>query len=125
MQMMGGPFLYLQIIVLVLIVILAVQKFIRFYGGAEIRPMPFLRSHHPILFLGIFSFVWGMFTQLAGIIIALNAIIEAADISPQLVLLGLRNSFVSPVVGISTLLFSALCWGILHAKYTRAVKPLD
>ncbi len=122
MQMMGGIFLWIQALIMVLILILAIQKFIRYFGKPGSQKSPFHSSHHAILFLGIFSFVWGMFTQLVGIVQALNAIIEAADVSPELVLMGLKNSFVSPVIGLSTMLLSALVWAILHVKYTMAEK---
>lgn len=125
MQMMGGPFLYFQAILLLLILILAVLRFLKYFGDKGPEPLPFHRSHHAILFLGIFAFVWGTFTQLVGIIIALNAIIEAADISPALVFMGLRNSFISPVIGFGTLLLSALLWGILQAKYSFSMKGKD
>jgi len=125
MQMMGGVFLYLQALLLVLILILGIQKFIRYFGPAGPAELPFHRSHHAVLFLGIFSLVWGVFTQLIGIVIALNEIIKAADISPALVIMGLRNSFVAPVFGFSILVLSALIWGILHAKYTACLKGKD
>lgn len=125
MQMMGGPFLYIQAILVFLILLLAVLKFLRYFGSKGPEPLPFHRSHHAVLFLGIFSFVWGTFTQLVGIIIALNEIIKAADISPALVFTGLRNSFVSPVIGFGTLLLSALLWGILQAKYSSSLKGKD
>lgn len=123
--MMGGVFLYIQALILVVILILGIQKFIRYFGSQGPNTLPFLRSHHAILFLGIFSFVWGTFTQLVGIVIALNEIIKAADISPQLVITGLRNSFIAPVFGLCTMLLSALVWAILHGKYTAYMKRKD
>ncbi len=125
MQMMGGVFFYLQVVLLVLVLLLAVQKFIRFFGQGKTGELPFLRSHHVILFLGIFSFVWGMFTQLLGIILALNAIIEAADVSPELIIQGLKNSFISPVFGLGTMLFSALCWAVLQGKHSKSGEAGD
>ncbi len=125
MQMMGGPFLYFQAILLLIILIIAVLRFLKYFGAKVPEPLPFHRSHHAILFLGIFSFVWGTFTQLVGIIIALNEIIKAADISPALVFTGLRNSFISPVIGFGTLLLAALLWGILQARYSAILKSKD
>lgn len=122
MQMMGGAFMYFQILVLLLMIILAVQKFIRYFSGKEIKKVAFHRSHHVVLFLGIFCFVWGMFTQLTGMVIALNAIIEAADVSPQLIIMGLKNSFISPLFGVGTMLLSAVLWAILQMKYSSSIK---
>jgi hypothetical protein len=118
MQMMGGVFLLVQILILLLILVLAVVKSIQYYARNTIHPVSFPRSHHAILFLGIFGFAWGMFTQMLGFVQALNAIIEAADVSPQLILMGLKTSFINPLIGFVTGLAAALVWGILHGRYT-------
>lgn len=122
MQMMGGIFLWIQIIIILLILILSVQKAMVYFGRHEIMRSSFIRSHHVILFLGVFGFVWGMFIQLLGLVQALNAIIEAADVSPELILMGLRNSFINPLIGLGTLILASLLWAVLHGKYTRAAK---
>jgi len=122
MQMMGGIFLWIQILIILLILILSIQKIMAYYGKPEIKKSPFIRSHHAILFLGVFGFVWGMFIQLLGLVQALNAIIEAADVSPELILMGLRNSFINPLIGLGTLILASLFWAVLHGKYTRAAK---
>ncbi len=122
MQMMGGIFLLIQILLIGMILILSIQKIILYFGKKEITRTGFIRSHHTILYLGIVGFVWGMFTQLVGFVQALNAIIEAADVSSELIIMGLKNSFINPVFGLATLLLSALLWGILHAKYTSTLK---
>jgi len=121
MQMMGGIFLWIQILIILLILILSVQKVMSYFGRHEIKKSSFIRSHHAILFLGIIGLVWGIFTQLVGFILALNAIIEAADISPELILMGLKNSFINPVIGLGTLILAALFWAILHGHYTSAL----
>jgi len=121
-QMMGGIFLWIQILIIVLILFLFIQKTIVFYGLKKIERTSFIRSHHAILFLGVFGFVWGIFMQLVGFIQALSAIIEAADVSPELILIGLKNSFINPVIGLGTGLLSALFWAILHGRYTNPLK---
>jgi len=125
MQTKGGIFILIQFILLVLILIITIQKAILYYGSKDPEKMPFHRSHHAILFLGVFGIVWGMFTQLVGLVQALNAIIEAADISPALILMGLRNSFVNPLIGFCTLLLAALFWAILQGKYSASAKAKD
>ena len=124
MQMYGGIFLWVQILVLIGLLALAVSKFVQYYRDSSMGALAFHRSHHAILFLGIFSLVWGMFTQVLGFVQALNAIIEAADVSPALIMEGLKNSFVSPLIGLSTLLIAAILWAILQGRYTSiAEKP--
>jgi len=118
----SGYFQLVQIILIALILILFILKVIGYYRKKGPQKLPFHKSHHAILFLGIFACVWGFFEQLVGLIQALNAIIEAADVSPQLVLGGLRQSFISPAIGVGTLLVAAILWAILHGRYTASMK---
>jgi hypothetical protein len=122
MQMYGGIFLWFQILVILLIVVLAAIRFRQYYGNKELGSLPFHKSHHAILFLGIFNLIWGMLTQVVGFVMALNAIIEAADVSPALIMEGLKNSFVSPLIGLGSILLGALLWGILHGRYTSIAR---
>ena len=122
MQMYGGIFLWVQLLVLLLIVVKAVMKFRQYYGSSDPSSLPFHRSHHAILFLGIFSLIWGMFTQVLGFVQALNAIIAAADVSPALIMEGLKNSFVSPLIGLVSLLIASLFWAILQGRYSSRAK---
>ena len=121
MQMYRGVFLWVQVIVLLLMLVLAVMKFRQYYGSSVLASLPFHKSHHAILFLGIFSMVWGMFTQVLGFVQALNAIIAAADISPALIMEGLKNSFISPLIGLFSLLVGALLWAILQGRHTSRI----
>lgn len=118
MQMYGGIFLWVQILVVLLMLVMAIIKFKQYYGNSNLASLPFHKSHHAILFLGIFNLVWGMFTQVLGFVQALNAIIAAADVSPALIMEGLKNSFVSPLIGLVSILIGALLWAILQARFT-------
>ena len=118
MQMYGGIFLWVQILVILVIIVMAAIKFRQYYGNKDLASLPFHKSHHAILFLGILNLVWGMFTQVLGFVQALNAIIEAADVSPALIMEGLKNSFISPLIGLVSLLVGALLWAILQGRYT-------
>jgi hypothetical protein len=122
MQMYGGILLWVQVLVILLILILGVIKFRQYYGNDSLDSLPFHKSHHAIMFLGIFNLVWGMFTQVLGIVQALNAIIAAADVSPGLIMEGLKNSFVSPLIGLVSILVGALLWAILQGRYTSITR---
>ena len=117
MQMYGGIFLLVQILIVLLMLVMAIIKFNQYYGNSKLAALPFHKSHHAILFLGIFNLVWGMFMQVLGFVQALNAIIAAADVSPALIMEGLKNSFISPLIGLVSILVSALLWAILHGRY--------
>jgi biopolymer transport protein ExbB/TolQ len=119
MQMYGGVFIWVQIFVMLLMVVMAVVKFRQYYGiQADLKSLPFHKSHHAILFLGVFNMVWGMFTQVLGFVQALNAIIAAADVSPALIMEGLKNSFICPLIGLVSLLVAALLWAVLQGRYS-------
>ena len=122
MQMYGGIFLWVQILVFLLMLVMAIIKFNQYYGNSNLASQPFHKSHHAILFLGIFNLVWGMFTQVLGFVQALNAIIAAADVSPALIMEGLKNSFVSPLIGLVSILIGALLWAILQARFTTRTR---
>jgi hypothetical protein len=122
MQMYGGFFLWIQILLILLMLLITLLKFRQYYKYSKLAPQPFHKSHHAILFLGIFNLVWGMFTQEIGIVMALNAIIEAADVSPGLIMTGLKNSFVSPLIGLASALLGALLWAILQGRYTSITR---
>lgn len=122
MQMYGGIFLWVQILVILLMLVMAIIKFNQYYSNSNLASLPFHKSHHAILFLGIFNLVWGMFTQVLGFVQALNAIIAAADVSPALIMEGLKNSFVSPLIGLVSILIGALLWAILQARYTTRTR---
>lgn len=122
MQMYGGIFLWVQILVIILMLVLAAIKFRQYYGSDSLESLPFHKSHHAILFLGIFNLVWGMFMQVLGFVQALNAIIAAADVSPALIMEGLKVSFISPLIGLVTVLIAALLWAILQSRYTSIAR---
>jgi hypothetical protein len=122
MQMYGGFFLWIQILIILLMLLVAALKFRQYYKNSSLGSLPFHKSHHAILFLGIFNLVWGMFIQEIGIVLALNAIIEAADVSPGLIMMGLKNSFVSPLIGLGSALLGALFWAILQGRYTSITR---
>jgi len=122
MQMYGGIFLWVQILVFLLMLVMAIIKFNQYYGNSTLEYQPFHKSHHAILFLGIFNLIWGMFTQVLGFVQALNAIIAAADVSPALIMEGLKNSFVSPLIGLVSILIGALLWAILQARFTTRTR---
>jgi hypothetical protein len=125
MQMYGGIFLWVQILVILAMLVLAAIKFRQYYSNKRPASLPFLKSHHAILFLGIFNLVWGMFTQVLGLVQALDAIIAAADVSPALIMQGLKNSFISPLVGLVSLLVGALLWAILQGRYTGVARKTN
>ncbi len=122
MQMYGGFLLWVQILIILLVLFIAIIKFIQYFGNTKLSSLPFHKSHHAILFLGIFNLVWGMTMQVFGLVQALNAIIKAADVSPGLIMEGLKNSFINPLIGLSTLLAASVLWAILQSRYNNITR---
>ena len=122
MQMYGGVFLWIQVFVIIAILVITAIKFRQYFGNSNLASLPYHKSHHTILFLGFFNLVWGMFTQVLGIVQALDAVIAAADVSPALIIEGLKVSFIAPLVGLITLLIAAVLWAILQGRYTSIAR---
>lgn len=106
---MGGPFMH--VITLMGILMFAVV-------GIKIYRMLALKEYDTkllslILLAGSFSVAWGIFSQILGIVGALEAIRAAADISPQLVMGGAIVSFYSTVWGFMVFFTSWLCYFVL------------
>ena len=69
-----------------------------------------------ILFWGIMSVATGILGQISGIYNALNIIIKATDISPQIVMKGFSESFTSTIFGFYIFILSGLIWYFLKRK---------
>lgn len=70
-----------------------------------------------MLALGVIVFVLGILNQIAGMIEALEAIIEMADISPQFVMSGIIESFKVPVFCAFVLIISLIFWYFNKKKW--------
>ncbi|MBN2857103.1 MAG: MotA/TolQ/ExbB proton channel family protein [Candidatus Delongbacteria bacterium] len=69
-----------------------------------------------ILFWGVMSVATGILGQISGIYNALNIIIKATDISPQIVMKGFSESFTSTIYGFYIFILSGLIWYFLKRK---------
>jgi biopolymer transport protein ExbB/TolQ len=66
-----------------------------------------------IKYLGGIAFLSGLFFQTLGLYLAYQAIVEAADISPMLVMQGVFISFYTTFFGLGVFLFSLIIWYLL------------
>lgn len=66
-----------------------------------------------ILLFGSLSPLIGIIWQMIGMMQAFKAIEEAGDISPSLIMGGLKVSMYAPLYGLIVLFFSAILWFIL------------
>ncbi|MFP4024999.1 MAG: hypothetical protein ACLFVR_10790 [Thiohalospira sp.] len=70
-----------------------------------------------MIVLGIIVFISGILNQIAGMIEALEVMIQGGDISPQMVMGGIIESFRIPVVCAFVLIISLLFWFINKKKW--------
>jgi hypothetical protein len=113
----AGPLVWIQILIALGILIVFLIKVVDLYLRKKPDPGRLSSGIHSILFLGSFAAVFGLLIQIIGIVEAINAIIEAADISPAIVMEGVKRSFYNPIFGMITFLVSGVFWFILQARY--------
>lgn len=70
-----------------------------------------------MLVLGVVVFISGILNQIAGMIEALEAMIQAPDISPQMVMGGIIESFKIPVFCAFVLIISLIFWYFNKKKW--------
>jgi hypothetical protein len=75
-----------------------------------------------VLVFGAATAVLGVALQLIGFVMALEAIIEAADISPQMVMGGLKISFYTTIYGFIVFVVSAVLWYALKLAWEKQDK---
>ncbi len=106
----GGLFMWILLILLVINVVIIVRQALDAGTPATVA----IDRSGTILFLGMLSLILGMFAQILGIQNALNAIIVANDISPEIVIKGYQQSFHTTLFGFVICIVSALTWLILR-----------
>lgn len=113
----GGP-LFMGILTLLLLIIcaMAVYQFIQISRGNVEHETTFRHRLTYIKSLGLFSLVFGIFTQLLGLYQAFSAIEMAGDVSPAILMGGLKVSMISTMYGMIIFLISYLLW--LGLDYT-------
>ncbi|MFP4557114.1 MAG: hypothetical protein ACLFNU_09605 [Bacteroidales bacterium] len=70
-----------------------------------------------MIVLGVVVFISGILNQIAGMIEALEMMIKATDISPQLVMGGIIESFKIPVICAFVLIISLVFWYFNKKKW--------
>jgi hypothetical protein len=70
-----------------------------------------------MIVLGVAAFVSGIINQIAGMIQALEAMIKATDISPQIVMGGIIQSFNIPILCALVLIISLVFWYFNKRKW--------
>ncbi len=121
MQNLGAfkiPLITVSLLVLVLIILLIFDTFVVKGFNDERRK----QSMQALLVLGSMNAALGMLGQIMGIWYALAAILQAADISPAIVIDGLQASFGTTYFGFITFFVAFVFWLIF--QYVPVPKKL-
>ena len=109
---MGEYKLPMILISLIVVALVAYTTFLKF-SKSEINASGYHKSMNSILVFGSFNVAFGMLAQIIGIWDAIEAIKEAADINPDIVMEGIKISFSTTIYGLATFMFATIAWIIL------------
>lgn len=118
LHMMGGPVFmnFLTLFLLAILVQFCIGGYFLYFAGGR-RPVLTKNLIMGVIYLGGFSAVWGILAQGIGIWLALTAIQQAADVSPAIIVDGIKFSMIAPLYGMIIFLFSSVLWFILKTRY--------
>ena len=105
----GGPFM------LVLLILFGSVIFISLKNIKE----PY--NTNAIVLLGIFSAVFGIFATYLGINSASNAVANISNISPQILISGLKTSLITSFTGGIIMLISTVLWYFFIKRHNLLV----
>ena len=114
----GGPYMKVISILAVIMILVAVWKAWKIFGKKQVN----FKLLDLVLMAGSLAAAIGIFSQIVGIVQALEAIRAAADISPEIVMGGAIVSFYAPIWGFFVFIISLLVYFILK-EIIKARQP--
>lgn len=105
----GGPFMNLVSLMAILTLVITVWKSVDIFSKKKYS----YKLLDLILLGGSVALAVGLLSQIVGIVQALNAIMEAADVSPAIVMGGAKVSFFAPIWGFIVFIFSMIFYFVL------------
>jgi len=113
---LGGPYMYVLVLLAVIVAVLAVKKAFDLFGRAGLERTRRMRGVDAILFWGCISAVLGFMGQFSGHYKSLMVIRNAEIINPRLVAEGIAVSLITTVFGLIILAISAMIWFGLRCR---------
>ena len=114
----GGPYMNVISLLALVMIVVTVWKLFQILSKKQFD----FRLLDLILLSGSVSAAVGILSQIVGIVMALEAIRAAADISPQIVMGGAIVSFYAPIYGFIVFIISMVIYAILK-EIVKAKKP--
>lgn len=123
---MGGP-LFMGILTLLLLIILLITILflLRIVSGKSVSNSSFTHQLSYLKSIGLFSAITGVLGQLIGLMMAFSAIERVGDVSPQIVVGGLKVSMISPLYGIAIYLLSIILWFLLDLIHQKLLSRVN
>ena len=110
----GGPFFMTLHYIMWVLVLFFIIRFLRNYYSQNRNSKKLEKLNQNIIFIGVFGSLISFFYRTAGIYGALAAIEVAQDISPALLVSGLRVSLIAPLYFFFLFLITTLIWFIFR-----------
>lgn len=117
----GGPFMWPLLIIALVLIGLSIKKTIDLFQRTDQRAEDLKKGLPVILQLGLFCFFWGVLAQAVGLYQMLSAIEAVGDVSPALLMGGLKVSMIAPIFGLIILVVSMIVWFGLRLRYRSLV----
>jgi biopolymer transport protein ExbB len=118
----GGQYMWVLLILAIVNIVLAVRKGIVLFSNSDKELSRMGEGIHAILFWGIMAAVIGFYAHFTGIYFAMQAIMEANDISPAIVAEGYAVSLITILFGLIIFILSAIVWFVLRWRFTRLTR---
>jgi len=121
----GGPLMWPLMIMAIVILALIIKKTMDFFRVQKLTPQKLESGINAILFWGFMSMVLGFYAHFQGVYMAMQAIMEANDISPAIVAEGYRQSLITILYGLISFIASSFVWFIFRWLYKKLTATKD
>lgn len=121
--MEAGPLIWPVILLLLVIVGLVIKNAVALIGKKG-EPANLRHSIDAVLFWGSVAAVIGFLGQWLGVMKIITMLVEHGVVSPNMVVLGLSESLLTPVAGMFVLVISAFLWFFLRVGLWSAERRL-
>jgi len=110
----GGVAFMIPLLIMWIVLVVISIRFLLSYYSEKRNVIKLKRINSTIIFIGSFMFLASLFYQTLGFYGALSAIEAAGDISPRIIMGGLKVSFIAPLHACFFFLIASLIWFIFR-----------
>jgi hypothetical protein len=123
--MSGGPMMWIQLMLAIVIVNLTIYKAIQFFVSKDSDWTRIKKGLNAIFFWGAFSVILGFLAHFMALYKSINIISHAGIISPAKVTMGFGESLVSLLFGLWIFTFSTIIWFFLRWISVKRMQRRD